>query len=191
LAIGEIRFKSLKPREQEVLASNAERKMESSFSPPVQPTVKTERAMAKPRLLAEPSLIIEKPQEIKQTTSIELQKAKPEPAAEVHKAKLEDEGSQGLDQIPLMDEPRTRKTVQPDYPRLARRRAYEGLVLVRAKIGLDGLVLSVALKQSSGHHSLDMSALKAVSHWHFHPYQVGGRLTVAWVDIPLEFTLGP
>ncbi len=126
------------------------------------------------------------------SVSSEVSESRPpeETLAQAEEAQTHSE-PEGLDQLPVMTEPRTLKTVPPSYPPAARRRAYEGLVMVRAKVGLDGWVQSVELKQSSGHESLDMSALKAVSLWHFHPYQKEGRSSLAWVDIPLEFTLKP
>ncbi len=95
----------------------------------------------------------------------------------------------GFDRIPLMEEPRYQKAFPPDYPRLARKRGYQGVVTVRAKVGVDGHVQSVELKVSSGYDSLDNSALDAVTQWQFHPYRIHDQLTVAWVEIPVEFIL--
>ena len=95
----------------------------------------------------------------------------------------------GFDQVPTMEQPRYRKAFPPKYPRLAKRRRQQGVVLVRAKVGIDGLVETVEVMQSSGHEALDNSALKTVAQWQFHPHKVNDQLTVAWVEVPVEFTL--
>lgn len=95
----------------------------------------------------------------------------------------------GFDQLPTMEEPRYRKAFPPAYPRLARRRGQQGLVMVRAKIGLDGKVEAVELMASSGYQSLDISALQTVAEWEFHPHRVNEQRSMAWVEVPVEFSL--
>ena len=48
------------------------------------------------------------------------------------------------------------------YPLLARRRGWEGRVLLRLRIGADGRVLATEVAQGSGHRILDRAALRAV-----------------------------
>lgn len=96
----------------------------------------------------------------------------------------------GFDQLPTMEQPRYRKAFPPNYPRLARRKGQQGTVKVKAKVGLGGEVETVELLESSGHKVLDDSALKTVKQWQFYPYQVDQKLSVAWVEVPVEFTLG-
>lgn len=96
---------------------------------------------------------------------------------------------QGVGELPVMERPRYRKASPPKYPRLARKRGYQGTVWVKATVGIDGRVQDVELLASSGFSSLDKSALKTVAEWQFYPYEIDGRLSIASVELPVEFTL--
>ncbi|MBL4638818.1 MAG: energy transducer TonB [Proteobacteria bacterium] len=95
----------------------------------------------------------------------------------------------GFDQIPTMEKPRYRKAFPPKYPRLAKKRGQQGLVLLRAKVDRQGEVEMVEVLQSSGVKSLDVRALETVEQWLFYPYTVANKPIVAWVNIPVDFTL--
>jgi len=95
----------------------------------------------------------------------------------------------GFDQIPTMEEPRYRKAFPPEYPRLAKKRGQQGLVLLRAKVDKQGEVEMVEVIASSGVKSLDARALETVEQWQFYPYTIANEATVAWVNIPVAFTL--
>jgi protein TonB len=96
----------------------------------------------------------------------------------------------GFDRLPTMGKPRYRKAFPPPYPRLAMRKGQQGMVMVKAKVGVDGDVETVELLESSGHQLLDECALNTVKQWQFYPYQVDHKNTVAWVNVPVEFALG-
>jgi periplasmic protein TonB len=95
----------------------------------------------------------------------------------------------GFDQIPTMEEPRYRKAFPPKYPKLAKKRGQQGLVLLRAKVDKQGEVEMVEVIASSGVKSLDTRALETVEQWQFYPYTIADEATVAWVNIPVAFTL--
>ncbi|MAF77574.1 MAG: hypothetical protein CME60_05375 [Halobacteriovoraceae bacterium] len=57
--------------------------------------------------------------------------------------------------------------VQPHYPRMAIRRGLTGIVTLTLWIKDNGQVDRVELTKSSGHKSLDHSALEAVKRWQF------------------------
>lgn len=78
---------------------------------------------------------------------------------------------------------------KPRYPSLARRRGYEGRVLIQVAIRADGRAAQVEVKQSSGHRVLDKAALAAVKDWHFRPARRAGRPVTATVDVPISFRL--
>ena len=78
---------------------------------------------------------------------------------------------------------------KPDYPSLARRRAIEGTVLVRAEVGAGGECLDADLKKSSGAGILDRAALEAVKKWRFVPARRGNQAVIAWVEVPITFKL--
>jgi protein TonB len=94
-----------------------------------------------------------------------------------------------------LDEPTTFATPDyknndaPTYPLLARRRNYEGTVVLDVLVRRDGTVESIRLARSSGHQSLDRSARKAVREWTFHPGKRGDEAVEMWVTIPIRFQL--
>lgn len=75
------------------------------------------------------------------------------------------------------------------YPAAARRAGYEGTVLIRARIQIDGKADLVEIKKSSGYSVLDQTALEAVRQWRFVPARKGNDAVVEWVDIPWKFKL--
>lgn len=81
----------------------------------------------------------------------------------------------------------------PNYPRLARMRGLEGLVLVRVKLDSQkgGSALAVDLAQSSGYDLLDNAAIDTISLWKFHPVPQITPTTPAQVEltIPIRFRL--
>jgi TonB family protein len=55
----------------------------------------------------------------------------------------------------------------PPYPRLARRRGWEGTVYLSIRITPEGQVHKVKIAQSSGYELLDRAALEAVRQWRY------------------------
>jgi len=81
------------------------------------------------------------------------------------------------------------ENMPPPYPEIARRRGYEGVVLIAAEILPDGHVGEVKIKKSSGYSVLDQSALDAVKPWKFEPAKKGGQPVTMWVEVPIKFVL--
>lgn len=78
---------------------------------------------------------------------------------------------------------------QPEYPDMARRRGWEGTVMLLVEVTEEGRVASVTLQQSCGYEILDKSARKAVKTWQFLAGTADGRPTVSTVVIPVHFIL--
>lgn len=79
---------------------------------------------------------------------------------------------------------------KPAYPAVARRRGYEGTVVLRIEVLEDGRVGEVQVRQSSGYDVLDRQAERTVRrHWRFRPGRLDGRVAALWIDIPIEFDL--
>jgi periplasmic protein TonB len=78
---------------------------------------------------------------------------------------------------------------KPKYPAVARSRGWQGKVLLRVKVTADGLSEAVILHQSSGHDSLDESAIAAVEKWQFIPAKRGNTPVACTVIVPIIFTL--
>jgi len=85
--------------------------------------------------------------------------------------------------------PRYGENPKPVYPPEARKKGYQGEVLLRAEVLTNGRVGEVELKKSSGHEILDRSALAAVKQWKFIPAREGEKTVAVWVTIPVTFQL--
>ena len=77
----------------------------------------------------------------------------------------------------------------PVYPRLARRRGYEGTVLMEVLVSREGRVEALRLLESSGHDVLDREAMAAVKTWLFEPGRMGKEKVDMWVKVPVRFKL--
>ena len=91
-------------------------------------------------------------------TSVQQPLSEPEPAA-----------------APAETAPLLLEAPAPRYPAMARHRSWEGTVVCRILVGRNGLVVDVALEQSSGFRVLDDAAVQAVRHWRFQPGLQSGR----------------
>ncbi|MDY0350605.1 MAG: energy transducer TonB [Desulfobulbaceae bacterium] len=77
----------------------------------------------------------------------------------------------------------------PLYPELARKRGWEGTVVLAVRVTEEGLVQSVQVHGSSSYRLLDDAALRAVRQWRFQPGSVGGRAAAMQVQVPVHFVL--
>jgi protein TonB len=94
-----------------------------------------------------------------------------------------------LDESITVAIPNYKENSPPAYPLLARRRNYEGTVLLDVLVRQDGTVGSIRLSRSSGHGSLDQSAMRGVRKWTFHPGKREGEAVDMWVKVPIRFQL--
>lgn len=85
--------------------------------------------------------------------------------------------------------PMYRENPKPEYPRLARRRAYQGTVLLEVLVDQEGRVVDLRVFTSSGHQVLDRAAMKSVKTWLFEPGMRGDQRVAMWVRIPIRFQL--
>ncbi|MBI2094801.1 MAG: energy transducer TonB [Candidatus Omnitrophica bacterium] len=77
----------------------------------------------------------------------------------------------------------------PVYPELARRRGWEGLVVLKVLVEKEGLASKTLVKKSSGHTVLDRAALETVRLWRFSPARFGDMVFSSWVEVPVRFVL--
>lgn len=97
--------------------------------------------------------------------------------------------------LPLSDRdilfayPRYAENTKPLYPREAKKKGYEGEVLLRVEVLSNGRVGEIEVKRSSGHEALDRSAMTAVKQWKFIPARKGETPVAVWVNIPVAFQL--
>jgi len=86
--------------------------------------------------------------------------------------------------------PRLVSSIKPVYPEDARNNNWEGSVVVKALINKNGDVDSVTIARSSGHSSLDQSALNAVMKYKFAPAKNSkGRAVACNMNVPVNFGL--
>lgn len=78
---------------------------------------------------------------------------------------------------------------RPYYPLRARRKGYQGTVLLDVIVQTDGRAKSVSLAQSSGHEMLDKTALQTVRRWRFIPAHQGRKPVETTVQIPITFKI--
>ena len=80
-------------------------------------------------------------------------------------------------------------SVRPVYPRQARRRGIEGVVVVRLRVADDGSVTSVRIGSSSGSDVLDQAALEAASRTSFRPGTREGQPVEGEISLTFDFRL--
>jgi len=86
-------------------------------------------------------------------------------------------------------QPRYSENPKPLYPQEARKKGYEGEVLLRVEVLSNGRVREIEVRRSSGHEVLDRSAIAAVKQWRFVPAKKGETPIPVWVNIPITFQL--
>ena len=82
-----------------------------------------------------------------------------------------------------------RNNPRPQYPRLARKRGYEGTVVLEVLVDERGRVGDLRVFTSSGYTSLDRAAVASVEKWLFEPGARGDESVAMWVRIPVRFEL--
>ncbi|MBW2544998.1 MAG: energy transducer TonB [Deltaproteobacteria bacterium] len=105
----------------------------------------------------------------------------------LHVTQNKDRPTEKIIIVPAM--PRYKNNPPPKYPAIARRRGYEGRVLLSATISIEGNVAGLKVKESSGHPVLDRAAVKAVETWEFEPARRMGSPVPMSVDVPVRFVL--
>ena len=85
--------------------------------------------------------------------------------------------------------PAYRANPSPEYPPIARRRGYEGTVLVEVLVNREGRVEDLRLSQSSGYPVLDQAAMASMRGWLFEPATINEKKVEMWVKVPVRFHL--
>lgn len=77
----------------------------------------------------------------------------------------------------------------PVYPMASRRAREHGTVVLRVLVNPAGRAQTIELANSSGFSRLDKAARDAVERWRFVPASQDGRPVMAWVLVPVIFSL--
>ena len=134
--------------------------------------VSDEQAKAEPVIPSPPASAEEQPSTLSDSLSL------------VSKPSSEVKGAYEKEAVPLY-----LKNPPPEYPSVAKRRGYEGTVVLEVFVDREGRVMDLSLFQSSGHNVLDRAAMKAVKGWLFEPARRGQEAVDMWVKVPLTFRL--
>lgn len=85
--------------------------------------------------------------------------------------------------------PRWDQNIKPLYPPLARRRGWQGKVVLEVLVDKDGTVGFLEIHTGSGYRLLDKAAVDAVKKWHFIVAQKDGLAVPSQVLVPIHFSL--
>ena len=148
------------------------------------PDIQNKKIVVEPEPIAEP----EEPETAKETKEVYF-----DPAPDVPNIIC----STTLDQKVEMPGPHTilearpiyRINPPPSYPIIARKRGYQGNVVLEVLIDKRGKVLDLRIFSSSGHSILDKTAIASVKKWLFEPGMRGSDKIEMWVRIPIRFKL--
>jgi len=85
--------------------------------------------------------------------------------------------------------PLYRSNPPPKYPVVARRRGFQGNMVLEVLVGQIGNVIDLRVLSSSGYPILDRAAETAVKNWTFEPGMRGQDKVEMWVRVPIRFEL--
>ena len=83
--------------------------------------------------------------------------------------------------------PEAVERVAPEYPKLARDRGVQGIVMIQALVLPDGSVAETWVIHSIP--ELDTAAARAVQKWRFKPAKTAEGPTAVWIAVPVKFSL--
>lgn len=151
---------------------------------PILPTPKKEPVKKK---------LLEKAKPVLDKVVKKAEPPKPEPKLEepVQQATAKEVAkTAGLNEEPVMvSEPAIRHWVEPKYPRMARRRNQQGVVMLDVVVDEQGEPISIQILKSSGYAALDKAAQLAVQQWEFKPEQRDEQFVKSRVHIPVSFVI--
>ena len=81
------------------------------------------------------------------------------------------------------------KNPHPTYPLIARKKGWEGRVLIQAEIDRKGNVSKIRVLESSGFKILDNASLETLKKWKFTPAKIGNKFVDDTVNIPVKFLI--
>ena len=81
------------------------------------------------------------------------------------------------------------KNPHPTYPLIARKKGWEGRVIIQAEIDSEGNVSEIKVLESSGFKVLDDASLETLKKWKFTPAKLGNTFVDDTVNIPVKFLI--
>ena len=77
----------------------------------------------------------------------------------------------------------------PPYPIIARKKGFEGKLILEVLVNEDGSVKSSSIRESSGYEILDTVSKETVEKWTFIPAKKKGRPVMDQIQVPIKFIL--
>ena len=77
----------------------------------------------------------------------------------------------------------------PPYPLIARKKGFEGKLILEVLVNEDGSVKSTSIRESSGYEILDTVSKKTVEKWTFIPAKKMGKAVKDNIQVPIKFVL--
>ena len=77
----------------------------------------------------------------------------------------------------------------PEYPIIARKKGWQGRLLLAVHVDKNGNVLNIHVKETSGFEVLDKVSIKTLSDWKFLPARLGDNYVEDNLNIPVSFKL--
>ena len=141
-----------------------------------------------------PSPEPEEPEKVKEPETVkEPDDSSADFTKDITKEEISMVGGEGVvvPDVPVVREamPLYRINPAPKYPRIARRRGYQGTVVLEVLVDRNGRVGELRVYTSSGYKILDRAALASVKGWAFEPGMRGNQKVEMWVRVPVRFQL--
>ena len=168
--------------------SKAAPKVRNSPDPPPLKTPESEPAPEMPQEYIAPTdaspKTLDLPASLSRRRDAETQPAKSHAASVADVAGIAASQSLVREATPLYD-----RNPPPRYPQQARKRGFQGRVILNVLVGKDGRVADIGLQESSGHSILDNVAIETVRGWAFTPGRRGEDPVEMWIRVPMLFEL--
>ena len=83
----------------------------------------------------------------------------------------------------------TIKNPHPTYPLIARKKGWQGKLLLKVRVSENGNVMNVNIVKTSGFSILDKTSVETIKKWKFTPAQIGQNYVEDYLNIPITFKL--
>lgn len=98
-------------------------------------------------------------------------------------------GSGNLSNVVREAVPMYQSNAPPAYPRSARKRGWQGTVILEILVDVEGSAKDIRVNESSGYDVLDEAAASGAKKWKFVPGMRGDAPVEMWVRVPVIFQL--
>ncbi len=81
------------------------------------------------------------------------------------------------------------KNPHPEYPMIARKKGWQGRLLLNVRVSEKGKVLNINIVKTSGFKILDKTSVETIKEWKFSPARIGNDYVEDYLNIPISFKL--